>query len=143
MIADGRVIVATDPMVDLPELAHDWFGLATWALIAVTAVAAAAIWIWRQHQTTQGQIKGVAKNVTAMRDHIVNDHTKPDQNLRTQLDRIEQNQQEFQRTMTREIGGLRKDIGRLADSAVDDRAMHHQDVERLDGDIARLEKRMT
>ena len=125
-------MLASEPMFDIPDLARDWFGLGTWALLAIAAVAAA--FIWRQH-------KGIRSDVDAVKGQVVNGHSE--ENLRTQLDRIESNQVEFQKTMTREISGLRKDIGRLADSAVDDRAMHHQDVARLDDGIDELRKIVT
>lgn len=56
-------------------------------------------------------------------------NNRPD-TMRDQLDRIES-----------DLRGVKKDVGRLADAAVDDRETHRTDIARLDRDIDDLKRR--
>lgn len=84
-----------------------------------------------------GVIKDVADKVDVIKQEVKNDHPD-DANLRDQLDRIERNQE----AMAGDLRGVKKDVGRLADAAVDDRETHRTDIARVDGELKDLRRRM-
>lgn len=71
-------------------------------------------------------LTGVSQSVHSIERSVNN---RPD-TMRDQLDRIES-----------DLRGVKKDVGRLADAAVDDRDMHRTDVARLDREIGDLKRR--
>lgn len=133
-------MIAAEAMVDLPELPHDWFGLAAWAFIAISIVAAAVLWIRHEHKNTQSEIQGMAEAVGAVA-HSVNN--RPD-TTRDQLDRIEQNQKRMEKRqdeMADDMRGVKKDVGRIGDALNDDRDANRTDIARIDRRIDQLEAR--
>lgn len=110
-----------------------WMDVVALLGIAAIGLATTALPLWLKARST-------GTKVTEIHEQTVNDH-KEERNLRVQLDRMERDQRAFHEAVTGEIRGLRRDIGRLADAAVDDRAMHHKDIDRLDDDIDELRRR--
>jgi septal ring factor EnvC (AmiA/AmiB activator) len=130
----------TEAVVDLPELPHDWFGLAAWALIAIALVAPTVLWVRHEHKSTKSEIQGVAKGVAAVA-HSVNN--RPD-TTRDQLDRIEQNQARIEKRqdeLADDMRGVKKDVGRIGDALNDDRDANRTDIARIDRRIDNLEAR--
>lgn len=132
----------------LPEPAHNGWELSSWVIMGVVAIIGFYIWLKERRKIT-----GMAGDLGAVRDHVVNDHTDPDQNMRTQLDRMEQNQirmeqqqnrmEQQQTDMGADLRGVKKDVGRLADSAIDDRETHHTDIARVDRELEEIKRRIT
>ncbi|MGX9669908.1 hypothetical protein [Mycobacterium sp. HM-7] len=130
-----------------------------WAFLAVVALVCAQLIITvigqrrgkdravkREQVLTDvaGSVSDVAGQMTEVKEQVVNDHG--DRNLRLQLDRIERNQNRMekrQEDMAGDMRGVKKDVGRLADSAVDDRETHRTDIARVDNELKDLRRRMT
>ena len=127
-----------------------WMDVLVLLGLGVLSVIAAGLPLWITTRRAATTAAATSVQVAEIHEQAVNDHRAADVNLRDQLDRMERHQREhqesqrvFEAAITSELRGLRKDIGRLADSAVDDRDMHHQDVARIDAAIERIEKRIT
>jgi len=114
----------------LPPLAHNGWELATWVLIVIAMLLAFKIWTDKNSTKT---LKGVASDLGAVKGQLVNDHPigPGTPNMRDQLDRMES-----------AIAGLRKDIGRIGDAALDDRETHRVDVARIDSSLSELWRRL-
>lgn len=49
---------------DLPnELAHDWYGVYTWLIIAVAAIVIVGIWAWWDRKRTRDEVAEARKNI--------------------------------------------------------------------------------
>lgn len=133
---------------ELPELAHNPWELATWGIIGIVAIV--AFWIWTEHRSTRSQIKGVADNVSEVREHVANSHQS---NLRDDLDETRDAAREAKAEskatrdhvdiLIHEIAEWRKDFVGIREELRDDREVHHDDVARLDRRLDGIEKRIT
>lgn len=116
-----------------------------WAFLGLGVLTLANLvstWIDRRRGKDRADARekvltGVADKVDAVNDQIVNDHGE--HNLREQLDRMEQ----LQKDTAADVRGMKRDIGRLADAAVDDRETHRTDIARVDGEIKELKRRQS
>lgn len=146
IVAPGHaVIIATDPIVDLPELAHDWFGLGTWAILGIIALLGFFGWMfYRQDRTFKG--------VEQVKEHVLNNH---DTNLRDDIDKTHEEAAASKveaaaskavgevvlsrvEDMLVQVAELRRDVGGLRGDFRIHQERHQYDVERLDRDIQNL-----
>lgn len=116
--------------VNWAEMDNLWaflgLGVVTVANLATTVIDR---WHGRKKAAEHEEaLTGVSESVSSIA-HSVN-HNRPD-TTRDQLDRIE-----------RVISGVQKDVGRLADAAVDDRQTHRTDIARHDAEIAEIRRRI-
>lgn len=115
--------------VDWAEMDNLWaflgLGVVTVANLATTVIDK---WRGRSKAAEREQaLTNVTKSVSSIANSVNN---RPD-TTRDQLDRIE-----------RVISGVQKDVGRLADAAVDDRETHRTDIARHDAEIAEIRRRI-
>lgn len=99
-------------------------------VVTVANLATTVIDKWRSRGKAverEQALTKVTKSVTSIANSVNN---RPD-TTRDQLDRIE-----------RVISGVQKDVGRLADAAVDDRETHRTDIARHDAEIAEIRRRI-
>lgn len=98
-------------------------GVVTVANLATTVIDR----IDRRRGKTRAEkaLTGVSQSVSSIERSVNN---RPD-TMRDQLDRIES-----------DLRGVKKDVGRLADAAVDDRETHRTDIARIDGEITKLRR---
>lgn len=115
--------------VNYAEMDNLWAFLGL-GVVTVANLATTVIGRWRGRKKAaerEEALTGVSESVSSIA-HSVNN--RPD-TTRDQLDRIE-----------RVISGVQKDVGRLADAAVDDRETHRTDIARHDAEIAEIRRRI-
>lgn len=115
--------------VNWAEMDNLWaflgLGVVTVANLATTVIDK---WRGRSKAAAREQaLTDVTQSVSSIERSVNN---RPD-TMRDQLDRIE-----------RDVSGVKKDVGRLADAAVDDRETHRTDIARHDSEIAELRRRI-
>lgn len=157
------MVIASDSMVpDLPGLAHDWWGIGTWAIIALVAIVLGAIWI--DHRKIKSTVTGLSKTTHAIKNEVTNDH---ETNLRADVDetrdeaaagkvaaagaksvaetvlaRVDEllirvsDLADGQRRQAQDIGGIRKELR-------DDREATRVADQRLDRRMEAIEKRIS
>lgn len=103
-------MTVTSDFPELPELAHDGWGLATWLLIAAVAIVLGVAWL-SQH--------GARRDLRAIKDQVKNGHTTP---MRSDMDGMSDRLDD----VLRDLRGVRQDIGGLRGELRSERA------ERLD-----------
>jgi hypothetical protein len=140
---------------ELPELAHNGWELATWSIIGIVAVI--AFWIWTEHKFTRSQIRGVAKGVNEVREHVSNSH---DSNMRDDLDEAKDSAAAANTTaetvlarvedllvsfndLRSEVREQRKDIGGVRQELRDDRDTHHRDITRVELEIENIKRNIS
>lgn len=111
---------------DVPDLAHDAWGLATWGIIAVIAVAVASVYFGMRMLSVQ---RGTHTAICAVRDQVENDHA-PKPNMRDDIDTLKRGQDATQAAVEmlaeqmyllrhqlaefgKDIVGLRRDDGMI------------------------------
>jgi phage shock protein A len=99
-------------------------------VVTVANLATTVIDKWRSRGKAAEREQALTK-VTKSVTSIVNSVNNRPDTTRDQLDRIE-----------RVISGVQKDVGRLADAAVDDRETHRADIARHDAEIAEIRRRI-
>lgn len=132
-------------MTVTPFNPDSWMDVVALLGLGLIGLVTAGLPLWHKAKEAADTAKTTEHKVTEIHEQTVNDHGQ-EANMRDQLDRIEQNQARMERRqdeLADDMKGVKKDVGRLADSVIDDRAMHHKDVERLDGDIDELRRKMT
>lgn len=115
--------------VNWAEMDNLWAFLGL-GVVTVANLATTVIDKWRSRGKAaerEQALTKVTKSVTSIANSVNN---RPD-TTRDQLDRIE-----------RVISGVQKDVGRLADAAVDDREAHRTDIARHDAEIAEIRRRI-
>lgn len=102
-----------------------------WAFLGLGVITVANLlgtWLDRRRgKTREKALTGVSKSVSSIERSVNN---RPD-TMRDQLDRIEA-----------DLRGVKKDVGRLADAAVDDRETHRTDIARVDDEMKELKRRI-
>ena len=100
-----------------------------WAFLGLGVVTAANL-VTTVIDRRRGKTRAAAreKKLDSIERSVNN---RPD-TMRDQLDRIES-----------DVRGVKKDVGRLADAAVDDRETHRTDIARIDGELKDLRHRMS
>lgn len=163
MIHLGILFIASESLIpELPGLAHDWWGIGTWAIIAIVAIILGFIYI--DHRKIKSAVTGLSKTTHAIKEEVTNDH---ETNLRADVDetrdeaaagkraaagaksvaetvlaRVEDvllrvtDLAEVQRQQGTQLGGLRTDLSA-------DREQSRRDIARLDDDIDELRRKMT
>lgn len=143
IVAPGHgVVIATDPIVDLPELAHDWFGLGTWAILGIIALLGFFGWMFYRQDA-------IRKDTKQVKEHVINSHGT---NLRDDIDKTHEEASASKaeaaaskavgevvlarvEDMLMQVAGLRRDVGGLRGDFRIHQERHQYDVERLDRDI--------
>lgn len=154
MIVLGTVFGA-DGWPTLPPLAHNAYELATWAIIGLTAVAAAVIvYLFRHGIPIRRDVREIKNSTNVIKDEVKNTHQS---NMRTDMDKTHEEAAgakavgetvlarvedvlvrvtdlaNVQKQHGAQLGGLRTDLSA-------DREQTRREIARLDEDLGDLQK---
>lgn len=151
------IVLGADGWPSLPPLAHNAYELATWAIIGITAVAAALlVYLFKHGIPIRRDVKAIKDSTDVIKDEVKNTH---ESNMRVDMDKTHEEAAgakavgetvlarvedvlvrvtdltTVQKQHGAQLGGLRTDLSA-------DREQTRREIARLDGDVEDLQNLM-